>query len=364
LKISDEDRSRKIIREAMGLSGDDYALRGSFAARDLAERVMIEAAERAAREKREPERMLRVLALLASPVYDPANPEVAPVHLDLQSEWHRLAEGVRQSGAPILLARLVPPTLPALRAALSPRASEQGVFPQVLHFSGHAWEAGLVLEDEMGRVHSAKTPAVIDALKDIPRKIDLVILNGCESAAAAKSVAQALLDGGLARAVVGHEEKVLDDEAVAFAARLYSELCGGFSLKRALENAGKLITTHKVILLGDEEMRFEGLSGGAPMIDELRPRGALLPQARLFLERGKELVDMARGPGKAAGGDHPLRAARHRQVEPSPGGRFAKRMALSRWHRLCCGPDARGVESCQRRGPADSTGRLPGPGES
>lgn len=67
----------------MGLSGDDDALKGSFAARDLAERVMIEAAEHAAQEKRDPERMLRVLALLASPVFDPANPKEAPVHLDL-----------------------------------------------------------------------------------------------------------------------------------------------------------------------------------------------------------------------------------------------------------------------------------------
>jgi hypothetical protein len=167
-----------------------------------------------------------------------------------------------------------------------------------LHFSGHAWEEGLVLEEEMGRAHSAKTSEVIDALKDIPRKIDLVILNGCESAAAASSVAQALLDGGLARAVVGHEKAVRDDEAVAFAARLYSELCSGFILKRALESAGKLITTHKVISLGEEELKLGPLSGGEPLIDERRPRGSLLPQARLFLGRGPQLVEMAEALAK------------------------------------------------------------------
>ena len=212
-------------------------LEGSPALKIQAEKLMIEAAEQARREKRDPARMLRVLALLDSPICDPRNPESAPVHLDLQAEWHRLSEGVRQSGAPILLARLAPPTLPALRAALSPRAAEQSVFPQVLHFSGHAWKEGLVLEDELGRVHAAGTAEVIDALKDLPGKLDLVVLNGCESAAAARSVAQALLDGGLARAVVGHEKVVRDDEAVAFAARLYSELCNGFPLQRALENA-------------------------------------------------------------------------------------------------------------------------------
>jgi len=268
-------------------------LEGSPALKIQAENLMIEAAEQARRGKRDPARMLRVLALLASPICDPRNPESAPVHLDLQAEWHRLSEGVRQSGAPILLARLAPPTLPALRAALSPRAAEQSVFPQVLHFSGHAWKEGLVLEDELGRVHLAGTAEVIDALKDLPQKIDLVVLNGCESAAVACSVAQALLDGGLARAVLGHEKVVRDDEAVAFAARLYAELCNGFPLQRALENAGKAITTHQVILLGDGGMKLGPLSGGEPLIDQRRPRGSLLPQARLFLGRGRELVRMA-----------------------------------------------------------------------
>jgi hypothetical protein len=129
----------------MGLSGDDEPLKGSFAARDLAERVMIEAAQQAALEKRDPARMLRVLALLASPVYDPKDPEKAPVHLDLRAEWHRLAEGVRQSGASILLARLTPTTLPALRAALSPRAAEQNAFPPCPSLLGPCLEGGIGL---------------------------------------------------------------------------------------------------------------------------------------------------------------------------------------------------------------------------
>ena len=58
-------------------------LEGSPALQSRAEMVMIEAAEQAVRERRDPSRMLRVLALLASPVYDPDNPETTPVHLDL-----------------------------------------------------------------------------------------------------------------------------------------------------------------------------------------------------------------------------------------------------------------------------------------
>ena len=210
-------------------------LEGSPALKIQAEKLMIEAAEQAIQEKRDPSRMLRVMALLASPVYDPQNPENSPIHLDLQAEWHRLAEGVRQSGAPILLARLGPPTLPALRAALSPRAAEQSVFPHLLHFSGHAWKEGMVLEDDLGRVHHAGTAQVLAALKGIPHNLDLVVLNGCESAASARSVAQALLEGGLARAVVGRGAgSVLDSEAVAFATRGSLPSCAADSRSRML----------------------------------------------------------------------------------------------------------------------------------
>jgi len=67
--------------------------------------VMIEAEEQAVSEKRDPAKMLRVLSFLAAPVYDPRSPERAPVHLDLRQEWHVLADGIRRSGAPILLAK-------------------------------------------------------------------------------------------------------------------------------------------------------------------------------------------------------------------------------------------------------------------
>jgi len=189
-----------------------------------AEHVMLQAVQQAALSQRDPARMLRVLALLAAPVFNPISPDQHPVQLDLRQEWHVLAEGIRRSRAPILIARLTPPTLDALRYALSPRALEQGGFPHVLHFSGHAWHGGLLLEDELGQVDPAATCKVMKALEGLPHPLDLVVLNGCESAVDARSVAQALLDGGLARAVIGHEKTVLDPEAVAFAASLMPSL--------------------------------------------------------------------------------------------------------------------------------------------
>ncbi len=179
---------------------------------------MLNAVQQASLSKSDPARMLRVLALLAAPVYNPNSLDYYPKPLDLRQEWHVLADGVRRSGASILLARLALPTLDALRYALSPRAWEQGVFPHVLHLSGHAWREGLLLEDQLGQVHAATTSEVLNALKGMTHPLDLVVLDGCESATDARSVALALMDGGFARAVVGHERSVLDPEAVAFAA--------------------------------------------------------------------------------------------------------------------------------------------------
>jgi len=276
-----------------GSTDESVLVTGSHNVVIQAEQVMLQAAEEARREKRDPAQMLRVLALLAAPVFDPRNPDQPPKPLDLHQEWHVLADGVRRSRAPILLARLTPPTLAALRSALSPRAEMQNSFPHILHFSGHAWREGLLLENDLGEVHFAKTDEILEALKNLPHPLDLVILNGCESAADASSAAQAMVDGGLARAVVGHERSVLDAEAVKFVATLYVELTAGFSLEDAVARAKKEVTTHEVILLGDKELCFQNLSGGEPWVDQRSPPGNLPAQTGLFLGRGRELVDMA-----------------------------------------------------------------------
>lgn len=86
----------------------------------------------------------------------------------------------------------------------------QGLFPYVLHFSGHAWAEGLLLEDEFGQTYPVTAAELLQALKP-PRPLDLVVLNACETAAEAGSVAQALVQAGLARAAVSHCRPVRDD---------------------------------------------------------------------------------------------------------------------------------------------------------
>ncbi|WP_288089002.1 hypothetical protein [Roseiflexus sp.] len=95
----------------------------------------------------DPAQMLRVAAILAAPVFDPRDHNRPPALLDLRAEWARLARAIHDAHAPILLTRLVPPTLATLRRELSPRVAEQGLFPHVLHVSGRAWAQGLLLEE-------------------------------------------------------------------------------------------------------------------------------------------------------------------------------------------------------------------------
>ncbi|MFQ3630440.1 CHAT domain-containing protein, partial [Roseiflexus sp.] len=243
----------------------------------------------------DPAQMLRVAAVLAAPVYDPHHPDHPPLPLDLRREWQRLEEKVRGTRAPILLARLTPPTLDTLRRELSPRSAEQGLFPHVLHFSGHAWAQGLLLEDAYGQVHRVTAAELLQALNP-PQPVDLAVLNACETTAEARSVAQALLDAGLARAVVGHPWPVFDPEAIAFARTLYADLTDGYALAEAVARANGHLTTHQAILLGDSNLRFTGLSRGEPLVvaGDL-PRGHLsVGEGVGFFGRGKVLVEIAR----------------------------------------------------------------------
>ena len=260
--------------------------------------IVVLAAEQARAQGRDPARMLRILALLAAPVYDPHNPDHPPPSLDLRDEWQRLAGAVRDTHAPILLARLTPPTLDALRRHLSPRAAVQETYPHTLHFSGHAWADGLLLEDEYGQSHPVTVAALLEDL-DLPRPLDLVVLNACESAAHAHSVAQALVARGLARSVVGHPRPVFDPQAIAFARTLYADLTDGHPLADAVNRADRHLTTHRAVLVGDGNLRFSNLTRSEPVVEDARPRGRLPPRGGVgFFGRGAELVRIARALGE------------------------------------------------------------------
>ena len=257
--------------------------------------LIFNAAQSAALQARDLRKMLRVLVVLAGPVFDPRNPQNDLTPLDLLTEWQKLSAAVQASGAPIALIRLSPPTLDSLRYALSPRAVEQGLYPHILHFSGHAWQNGLLFEDEYGGMDALSTPRLLDALKDTP-SLDLAVFNACQSAEYAFSAAQAFSAAGRAQAAIGHPDPVRDDEAVQFAASLYAELArGGYPLGESFKRASRQVSTHAPRLFGNQTLTMNGLEAGLPLVDDRLPPGNLPSREKYFFGRGAELNNLAHG---------------------------------------------------------------------
>ena len=255
-------------------------------------------------QRRDLRHMLRVLVVLAAPVAGTHPGDPPPARLDLRAEWKQLTAAVRRSQTPIALIRLTPPTLDALRYALSPRAREQGLLPHAVHFSGHGWKEGLLFEDEWGRAAPVPSADLADLFRDAG--VPLAVFNACETARSAASVAQALVQAGALQAAVGHREPVLDETAIHFAARLYAELAqAGAQLSEAMERARQAIAARRdawnPLSFGDGALTLPAPQGSEPHVHDARPPGALAGGAAAFFGRGTELVDLARKLGHDAG---------------------------------------------------------------
>ena len=103
------------------------------------------------------------------------------------------------------------------------------VKPQIIHFCGHGTEQGLLLEDDSGRVKVVANEVLIDLLKAFVDRIECVLLNACDSGNLADDLVQHL------NYVVGMNQEVRDDAAIAFAEGFYDTLGAGESYERAFE---------------------------------------------------------------------------------------------------------------------------------
>jgi tetratricopeptide (TPR) repeat protein len=297
------DISKDLAADSIHIGGDVVERGKVTTVYNVAGNLFIHAAQSAYAERRDLRAMLRVLVIAAAPVMgrDPSAPP--PARLNLRAEWKRLADAVRNSGAPIALIRLTPPTLDALRYALSPRALEQELAPHVVHFTGHGWDEGLLFEDECGRARPTPARDLVEIFRQA--QVKLGVFNACETAAEVYSIARVLVDSGALQAAIGHIEPVYDVTAIQFAARLYAELAqGGTDLNEAMRHAHQVIANrpdaYNPQMIGDGALTLPAprggtspLGGGEPYIHDGQPPGALPDGAEVFFGRGTELVDLA-----------------------------------------------------------------------
>lgn len=106
------------------------------------------------------------------------------------------------------------------------------VKPDIVHFSGHSGQAGLVMEDADGQTRIVSPDELATLLSVSSRRIRLAVFNSCESAEHAASAVQHI------DAAIGMDQPINDDAAKAFAAQLYSAIAFGLPLQKAFEQAG------------------------------------------------------------------------------------------------------------------------------
>lgn len=105
--------------------------------------------------------------------------------------------------------------------------------PHIVHFSGHAGQDGLLMENDAGDedgadVAFALLARVLGATDDPPR---LLVMNACDSLAGADHVLRTV------PAVIGMSDSIDDTSAIVFASAFYSAIASAQSLSSALEQA-------------------------------------------------------------------------------------------------------------------------------
>ncbi|MBW4559053.1 MAG: CHAT domain-containing protein [Trichormus sp. ATA11-4-KO1] len=110
------------------------------------------------------------------------------------------------------------------RWAVRPRDIRRALLdcqPDIVHFSGHgAGKHGLILEDETGKEQLVSGDALAGLFGLFSQPRECVILNACYSSFQAEAIAQNV------NYVIGMDDSIADDAAIAFAVGFYDGLAG------------------------------------------------------------------------------------------------------------------------------------------
>jgi len=108
--------------------------------------------------------------------------------------------------------------------------------PQIVHFCGHGeGQAGLVLEDETGRVKLVSTEALSNLFGLFADRIECVLLNACYAGVQADALVQHI------NYVIGMRQEIRDDLAIAFSVGFYKGLGAGQLIEAAFESGCQAI---------------------------------------------------------------------------------------------------------------------------
>ena len=165
----------------------------------------------------EPPRTILILA---------ANPR-GTIPLRLDEEVREIEDGLQRS-------RHRERFVVKYKSAVRPRDVQRAMLdykPQMVHFCGHGGgDAGLVLEDDAGKVKFVSTEALANLFELFADKLDCVLLNACYSEVQAQAIAQHI------DWVIGMNQPIGDRAAIEFAVSFYDALGAGESVEFAFRS--------------------------------------------------------------------------------------------------------------------------------
>lgn len=102
------------------------------------------------------------------------------------------------------------------------------VEPHIVHFSGHGTNTGeLCFEDELGKIQPVTPDALAALFALVNEQVNCVVLNACYSETQAKAIAEHI---GF---VIGMNQAIGDQAAIAFAVGFYTALGANRSIEKA-----------------------------------------------------------------------------------------------------------------------------------
>jgi hypothetical protein len=107
--------------------------------------------------------------------------------------------------------------------------------PNVVHFSGHGGDDGIILQNDAGAAYSVSKEGLAALFRKHKATVRLVFLNACYSEPQVQAFKHII------NFTIGMRNQVMDDAAISFAGAFYSALSFGRSVEAAFEEAKILL---------------------------------------------------------------------------------------------------------------------------